>query len=159
MKRIRVVLLVALSMALATSLSCKPQDTGSAQSDPNLVKARYAMAMHFYSTEGMGSDIYNGYLLAGYSDVVFACSLSEGVAFADDALVCWPSSATLIILGNLNTLIAEEGIDVSAYSLGYPVTVRDAVEKWEHVRELILDAGNSGRDFIFDLRSRSPEKE
>ena len=159
MKGIRVVLHVALSMMLATSLSCKPQDTSSVQSDPSLPKVWYAIDMQFYSTEGAGSDIYRGYLLAGYSDIVFACSLSEGVAFAEDAVVCWPSSATLKILDNLNTLIVEEGIDVSEYSLGYPVTVRDAVEKWEHVRELILSTGHSGQDFIFTLFPSSLPKE
>jgi hypothetical protein len=72
-----------------------------------------------------------------YKDCVIVSSKDKAVGYEPDVIVVWPTESTKTILEALNKDISEKGIDLKPYSLSYPVTMGDVVDKWENVANLM----------------------
>jgi hypothetical protein len=78
-----------------------------------------------------------------YTDIIFVHSEKDAVGFRSDILVAWPRQNrfyTEVRLDTLNHRINERNIDLSLYSLRYPITVIDLVDNWEQVHAVWTDA-------------------
>ena len=122
-------------------------------------RARYAKSMQFdfrmvVDEERFGRPVISDPLsmpeLFGgpdYTDFVLVYSKEEALQFPDDVVTAWPSTRTLGVINGLNWVIQREDpspnivgitgdIDLSEFSLEFPITLSDVVENWENVREL-----------------------
>jgi hypothetical protein len=81
-----------------------------------------------------------------FTDIVFVHSEEDAIGFEDDILVAWPDPLAMHLLQrNLDTLnrsIRERNIDLSIYSLRYPITVIDLVDNWEQVHTVWIEVNS-----------------
>ena len=111
---------------------------------PVITDSLFVRETFLFSRSEIGSvsgDIYN------YTDFILAYSEEEALQLPDDAVTAWPSTRTLGVINGLNWVIEREDpfpdivgitgdIDLSEFSLEFPITLSDVVENWENVREL-----------------------
>jgi outer membrane lipoprotein-sorting protein len=119
-----------------------------------LMKAKiiYAIWMDFHDNIRVNySDpgILEAYFSGEYSDCVIVATADEVENYGEDIIVVWPSERTQETLDSLNQYIDDEKIDITSFSLQYPVTLVDTVEKWEQVNQLMHSLSNSIRDYIW----------
>ena len=55
---------------------------------------------------------------------------------SETVVPAWPSIYTERIVYSLNHFIREDGVDVGAFGLQYPITTSDVIDHWENVRIL-----------------------
>jgi hypothetical protein len=71
-----------------------------------------------------------------FSRLVLVLSPEERKNFPEDVLVLWPSECTYRLLDVLNYGIVRNEIDLSRFSLEYPITIENIVYDWDKVYEL-----------------------
>ena len=54
-------------------------------------------------------------------------------------IIAWPSYETILQLEWINSKVVEHEIDLSEFYLTYPITVTDAVDRWENVYALLIN--------------------
>ena len=144
------VLAMSIMLALLTVLcGCIETPTQEGGSDMK-IKANYAAKMYFDSTVGPRLDINDAYATGNYHECVLVGSEAESHGYGDDVIVAWPRGDTEKILYNFNHHVSNEGIDLSPFSLTYPITMDDVVNKWEDVNNLYYSFSSSARDYILD---------
>ena len=82
-----------------------------------------------------------------YTDVVLTYTEEEALTYPDDVITAWPTAQTLRRINAINWFIQREGseflsagkVDLSEYSLEYPITLTDAIDNWEEVFTLYID--------------------
>ena len=82
-----------------------------------------------------------------YTGIIFVYSEEEALQLPDNVITAWPTPRTLGVINGLNWAV-ESGevrfnvrnsagdIDLSEFSLEFPITITDVVENWEGVHEL-----------------------
>jgi hypothetical protein len=142
--RMRKPFVVLLSLLVAAAMlpgCCKaeppPKDKGLKD------KLNYGSYMYFLSNVGDRSRFRGLYYEQGYKGIVFVDNESECVGYPEDVVVAWPTMSTDMILYNLNSCIEDWKTDLSPYSLSYPITMQDVVERWEDVHALLFSLGDS----------------
>ena len=104
-------------------------------------------------------------LRESFSEMVFVADSEEREHFPDDVLVLWPTGDTESILEAVNRLVIIEEIDLSRFSLEYPITLSNVLDDWEDVRAMLFVGANAGgvsvegRWRIDDSRGRWPTEE
>jgi len=118
-------------------------------------KNNYAAAMQFNyywknheSRKFYFADAYRGDKLI---ETKFVNSEYQNNGSGDSVIVVWPSDDTARTVYNLNQYVTEHNIDLSHYSLSYPITMKDVLEKWENVEELAFSDTPGLPRFDFDL--------
>jgi hypothetical protein len=90
-----------------------------------------------------------------FTDIVFVATEDEAANYGGEVLVAYPGRRTEIILENLNSYIEkaeevyhDEIVDISEFSLAFPITMTDLVEKWENVYQLMKSFSEASRHLI-----------
>ena len=126
------------------------QTEGAWQMEEVLIKSYYASAMSLnYNRQPLR--VYIEYEDRGETDkmeLVFVHSAEEAEGYAEGVIVAWPSAKTERILWSLNWFVARDEIDVTEFSLEYPVTMEDLIDRWEAVDELMQSLDRSSFSVI-----------
>ena len=129
-------LLITLSlfMLLLFSACQNNQDTETELQS----KSRYANVMGFHNSLGQPRLGYAWLEEDGYTQIIFVHSEEEFLSgeFPDGAVVAWPGLSAYVRREGMNRWIREYEIDVTPFSLEYPLTKEDIVDNWINVRRL-----------------------
>jgi hypothetical protein len=79
-----------------------------------------------------------------YSRIVLVLSPEERKDFPEDVLVLWPSEFTHITVDRLNYEIIRAEIDLSLFSLEYPITIENIVYDWGKIFQLWVTPTREG---------------
>jgi len=104
-------------------------------------KDYYAIYMRFQWIEGDYQPYIRPHNPEEIKNFIFVISNEEATNFQDHILAGWPSEYTKTIISGLNTYIQDNRIDLEPFYLEYPVTISDAVERWEFVDNLLKSFG------------------
>jgi predicted dinucleotide-binding enzyme len=136
-----------LCLLLSFTYACaNNQQEDEAKMSAKMDKFIYAETMNFryaYDHALIGGSRINAELMSKIEEVIFSITKDEAVKYGDDVLVAYPGERTESTLIQLNLHIAEYGkvvsdeVDPADFSLEYPITMSDLVEKWENVSQLL----------------------
>jgi len=124
------------------------KDAVQAEHEIMRTKSWYAVEMYFDSTVGMKGSLGIARNSGVYREVVFVASESESLGYDDDVIVAWPTEDTERIVYNINLYISDENVDITSFSLQAPITVKDTIENWESVHDMIHGFGESIRNYV-----------
>ena len=101
-------------------------------------KSRYAHIMEFRNSLGHVRLSLAWLENRGYTQVIFVHSEEEFLKgeFPEGAVVAWPGLVAYVRREGMNRWIREYEIDVTPFSLEYPLTKDDMVDNWINVRRL-----------------------
>jgi hypothetical protein len=152
MKKAITVFMTVVMMTASLVCGCSNEP----EYDPTLFnKAYFSHFMWFHTTYDGPGLLSSAYLKGDVSDIEFVYSEDENVGFEEGVVVAWPSDETVLVLGNLNRYTKRHEVDLTEYSLTYPITMEDVVERWELVYDY-LSSISVGKERI---RLPSPESE
>jgi len=146
------VLLISLILMTTAVPGCR-NATQVQKDDSAVAKMLYASEMWFTSDAGTWTSIISHYSDGEYNDCVLVRFESEKGDYADNVVVAWPTETTERILLNLNYYIDYTNVDLTPYSLSFPITMSDLVDKWGNVYDLLH---NGLDDFVWEYL-RNPE--
>ena len=72
-----------------------------------------------------------------YNDIIFVYSEEAAEGYPENVFVTWPKENTEKILINFNRYIILREVDIIPFSLTYPITMEDVVERWEQVDDFL----------------------
>jgi hypothetical protein len=113
-----------------------------------LDRIEYIWNMNFVSNVGFGGDILIAMADGNYTAFAFVHSEDLSKGYGDNVIVAWPAKETEIALARLNDHIEHFGIDLTPYSLSFPITKEDTVDKWEEVNRFINNELDSSQRFF-----------
>jgi len=132
----KVFLTLACLVLLTTVLSgCFANDKAK-ESEKVKAKVYFAINMWFKSNVGSRSSMSEHYRTGGYHDCVFVHSESDYESSAN-VIVAWPTETTEKVLCTINYFVESRGVDPEKYSLTLPITIKDVVDQWEDVNNLL----------------------
>ena len=103
----------------------------------------YVNSMEFHNSLGQIMLYYAILEENGFTQILFVHSEEEFLAgdFPDDAVIAWPSLFSYLMLDGLNAWIREneKEVAIEAYSLFYPLTKEDIVNRWEEILKVWLN--------------------
>ena len=109
----------------------------------------YANILEFYNHTGSALLLYETFKGMGYNNFVFVHSDEELVtgSFSEDTVVAWPSLYARCMLAAMNNWIRENEKQsyIEQYSLEYPLTVKNLVDNWQNMLDVLLHIGQSNR--------------
>ena len=112
-----------------------------------LIKSYYASAISLKCNRDPRR-VYFDLLDVGETDkmvLVFVHSEEEAEGYEEGIIVAWPSAKTEITLIRINRYIEREGIDISRFSLEYPLTMENLVDNWEPIEEFLREYKQAAR--------------
>jgi hypothetical protein len=128
-------LAVVMSASILTGCSSKNNNTDD---HDVFQKTLYSNAFMFhYSYYGNGI-ITQSYLRGDFDDIIFIYSETDNSEYGERVVVAWPTENTAIILNNLNIHTDMYEVDLTEFSLTYPITMEDVVERWELVNDYLF---------------------
>jgi hypothetical protein len=73
-----------------------------------------------------------------YTAIIFVHNEEDAEGYPDNVIAAWPTETTHKIVEGINERITREGeeIDLTRFSLEYPITVEDLIDDWENVYDL-----------------------
>jgi len=115
---------------------------GNNEEKQKLLQTKRSYALYFRFLDWPDSkDIVKG----KYDDIVFVYSEEESEGYPDNVFVTWPTENTEMILINYNLYINYREMDITPFSLTYPIPLKDIVEKWEAVNDFLDSVDFSAR--------------
>jgi len=106
---------------------------------------RYTARSMFTTKEGISATFLE---LEDYTDIVFVHTEEEGEDYGEDILVAWPGETSKERLYLLNQFVIEQEVDLESYSLQYPITMNDLVDKWEMVHKVFSRLSSASHEMI-----------
>jgi hypothetical protein len=144
MRKIFTVLLTAVMIASVT-VGCSQTTTYNSEA---VHKAIYLGGFRFHSTYTGYSFLTQACIDGEVTSIEFVYSEDESIGFEEGVIVAWPSEDTVIILNNLNRYTIRHDVDLTEYSLTYPITMEDVVERWELVNDYLLSIDTGSQELI-----------
>jgi len=141
-KGITSLLVIVMTASILTGCSSK-----NTYDKDVLTKTFYSSTMMFQSTYDGNGLLTQAYLSESFDDIVFVFSEADISEHDDRVVIAWPTENTVIILNNLNRYTIRNAVDLTEFSLTYPITMEDVVERWELVNDY-LSSINVGKERI-----------
>jgi outer membrane protein assembly factor BamE (lipoprotein component of BamABCDE complex) len=126
--------LLAVVMVASILTGCSSKNT---YDKDVFIKTFYSSTMMFQSTYDGNGLITQAYLSVSFDDIVFVYSEADISEHDDRVVIAWPTENTVIILENLNRYTIRNAVDLTEFSLTYPITMEDVVERWELVNDYL----------------------
>jgi hypothetical protein len=147
---------VILYVLLLPLASCKQQEDEDRMST-KMDKYVYAKTINFryaYDHALIGTLHADAELVSKVDDIIFVFTRDDAVKYGDDVLVAFPGERAERVLIQLNLHISEYGkviseeVNPTDFSLEYPITMNDLVEKWENVYQLLKSLSSDTQYYI-----------
>ena len=149
MKRTKSLILIALTLTillLTTACTDNREDISMIEQGQEILrKLIYADNMGFILRfEGSGFNriaaelrvVIYGQGELDYIDMALILSFEDVLSHPEGIIVAWPGEISLGVVFGINQAISESEIDLSHFSLSYPISIDNLVYDWEKVADL-----------------------